>query len=342
MFDGNLELRWNLGSGVGLLRWPESLALSQWYQVEVRRSARLSELSVRLLSASSPVSTIRGYSQGTLSSLNLNGAVYVGGADSYVRTAASSGVAAGLNGCVRGLVVNGRSYTHATATAGVDVESCSSHPCISHGCAAGSTCEASSDFATSRCVCPIPQAGELCDVTIAFDNASFSGDSYAVYSNRESNPVTTRIEFSFRVLDSEGLIVWVGREGEDRSGDYLSIGVRGGQVQGLIDLGSGNTSWEFPNNLSDTSWHSFSLLHDNMELTVSLDSEVQNHTLAGERSQFNPTGGVWVGGYRDLELTGFSSGLNGCISGLTLSGQNVDLDNPGDVISSRNVISCDA
>ena len=331
-----------MGSGAGLLQCPEPLALSQWYQVEVRRAARLSELSVLLLSSGGPVLAIRGYSQGTLSSLNLNGNVYVGGADSYVRTAASSGVAAGLNGCVRGLVINGRSYTQAQATVGVDIESCSPHPCASHSCAAGSTCEPSPDFASSFCVCPIPQRGDLCDVTTAFESAAFSGDSYAEYRARGSDLITTRVEFSFRLSGSEGVIVWVGREGTDRNGDYLSVGVRGGLMQGRIDLGSGNTSWVFPNNISDTSWHNFSLLHHDTELTVTLDSDTQNHTLTGERSQFNPTGGVWIGGHRDLQLTGFSSGMNGCISGLTMYGQNVDLDNPGDVISSRNVIPCDS
>ena len=216
------------------------------------------------------------------------------------------------------------------------------HPCTSHACAAGSSCEASPDYSTFRCECPIPQAGDLCDVTISFESAAFSGNSYAEYSGRESNPVTTRIEFELRVWGSEGLVAWVGREGADRNGDYLSIGVRGSRIHGSIDLGSGATSWEFSSNISDHRWHNFSLFHDNMNLSLSLDSEMQTHMLAGDSSQFNPTGGVWVGGHRELDLTGFSSGLNGCISGLKLSGQNVDLDYPGDVISSRNVLSCDS
>lgn len=301
------------------------------------RTARLSQLNVSLLSSEASVSAISGNSPGTLSSLNSNGAIYVGGADSYVRTATSSGVATGLNGCIRGLVINGRTYSHAEATTGVDVESCSPHPCLSHSCPSGSSCEPSADFTNYSCVCHIPQTGELCDVMINFENASFSGDSYAVYPYY-SNPVTIEISLRFRTMDTDGVITWVGEEG----GDHLSIGLRGGQVHGSIDLGSGVTSWIFSQEVSDKSWHNISVFYEDNLLRATLDDYVEDIILAGQLVNFNPTGGVWVGGHEELEMTGFSSGLTGCVSELVFSGRRIDLDNPSEVISSRNVLSCDS
>ena len=301
------------------------------------RTERLSQLSVSLLSSEATVPAISGNSPGTLSSLNNNGDVYVGGADSYVRTAASSGVAAGLNGCIRGLIINGRTYSHSKATAGVDVESCSPHPCLSHSCASGSTCESSAEFTNYSCVCHIPQTGKLCDVMINFENASFSGDSYAVYSY-SSNPVTIKISLRLRTMDTEGVIVWVGEE----RGDHFSIGLRGGQVHGSIDLGSGVTSWIFSEDVSDTSWHNISVCYEDNQLKATLDNVVKDIILTGQFVNFNPTGEVWIGGHEDLEMTGFSSGLTGCVSELVLSGKIIDLDNPSEVFSSRNVLSCDS
>ncbi|KAI6654836.1 Neurogenic locus notch-like protein 1-like [Oopsacas minuta] len=337
VFEGRLELRWNLGSGVGLLQWPEALALFQWYRVEVRRTARLSELRVIIPGSQGNVSSIIGNSQGTLTSLNTNGVVYIGGADSYVRAATSSGVASGLNGCIRDLTINNRPYTHTSATKGIDIESCIPHPCISHVCSSGSTCESSGNFNSYSCVCSVPQTGELCDVIATFENASFSGDSYVEYSFI-SNPVTTEIALRFRTMYSEGLIAWVGIEG----GDYLSIGLRGGQVYGYIDLGSGVTSWSFDNIISYSIWHSLTLFHKNNELIVVLDSESLTIRLTGLSMHFNPTGGIWIGGHEDIEMTGFTSGLKGCVSQLSVSGLMIDLDNPSEIISSRNVISCDS
>ena len=301
------------------------------------RTARLSQLSVSLLTSEATVSAISGNSPGTLSSLNSNGAVYVGGADSYVRTAASSGVATGLNGCVRGLVINGRTYSHSEATAGVDVESCSPHPCVSHSCASGSTCKSSADFTNYSCACHIPLTGEMCDVMINFENASFSGDSYAVYPYT-SNPITIEISLRFRTMDTEGVIAWVGEE----RGDHLSIGLRGGQVHGSIDLGSGVTSWIFSEDVSDESWHNISVRYEDNQLRATLDDNIEDVMLTGQLENFNPTGGVWIGGHEELEMTGFSSGLTGCVSELVLSGTRIDLDNPSEVISSRNVLSCDS
>ena len=342
VFDGKLELRWNLGSGAGLLQTSEILSFSEWYQVEVRRTARRSELTILLLSSGNQEQeSISGYSQGSLTSLNTNGLVYVGGADSYVRTAASSGVAAGLNGCIRDLSINGREYSHSQADTGNDVESCSQHPCLSHSCDTGGTCQPSADFNTYSCACSIPHVGQLCNQTVSFENASFSGSSYAQYVSN-SNPVTTKMEFNLRLMRGEGLVLWIGREGGSSSRDYLVVGLRGGRLQGSFDAGSGNVSWVFETDINDGLWHRVRLNYEMKRLNVSVDSQRQELSLPGNSELFNPSGGLWVGGHQDLDVTGFSSGLKGCIGGLVVSGRAVDLDNPTEVIRSRNVLSCDS
>ena len=143
-------------------------------------------------------------------------------------------------------------------------------------------------------------------------------------------------------MDTEGVITWVGEEGGFRPS--TQIGLRGSwQVHvRSIDLGSGVTSWIFSQEVSDKSWHNISVFYEDNLLRATLDDYVEDIILAGQLVNFNPTGGVWVGGHEELEMTGFSSGLTGCVSELVFSGRRIDLDNPSEVISSRNVLSCDS
>ncbi|XP_057686455.1 agrin isoform X5 [Corythoichthys intestinalis] len=139
--NGKVELRFNTGSGTGIVVSNVEITPGRWHQLVVTRNRRLAMLSVD----NEP--HVEGESPRGTDGLNLDTNLFIGGVpdemtqDVRERTA----VASGLVGCIRLLDVNNRVLN--LQENGVDnlygsgVGECGNNPCLPNPCKNGATCQ---------------------------------------------------------------------------------------------------------------------------------------------------------------------------------------------------------
>uniref|UniRef100_A0A8C0L4U3 Basement membrane-specific heparan sulfate proteoglycan core protein n=1 Tax=Canis lupus dingo TaxID=286419 RepID=A0A8C0L4U3_CANLU len=148
MVGGHLEFRYELGSGLAVLRSPEPLALGHWHRVSAERLNKDGSLRVngrRPVLRSSP-----GKSQG----LNLHTLLYLGGVEPSVRLPPATNVSAHFHGCVGEVSVNGKRLDLTYSFLGSrGVGQCyTSSPCERQPCQNGATCMPAGEY-EFQCLC---------------------------------------------------------------------------------------------------------------------------------------------------------------------------------------------
>ena len=198
LVSGQVEFRYNLGSGEIFIQSEREIELGTWHTVTATLSFGLGELTV------DSDQLIAGASQSLFTILNTQNYVWLGGYTSSVNLSPVTGTVGGLRGCVLSLEINGSPLdVIADADSGLDVtqcniSSCSNQPCMNGGscieegpsfvcecptgvygplcngmadrcgsqpdlCANGATCMNSDDGLGFTCLCPIGRDGERCD-----------------------------------------------------------------------------------------------------------------------------------------------------------------------------------
>ncbi|XP_069893790.1 basement membrane-specific heparan sulfate proteoglycan core protein isoform X4 [Dipodomys merriami] len=158
MAGGHLEFRYELGSGLAVLRSPEPLALGRWHRVSAERLNKDGKLQVnrgRPVLRSSP-----GKSQG----LNLHTLLYLGGVEPSVKLAPAANVSAHFHGCVGEVSVNGKRLDLTYSFLGSrGVGQCyDSSPCERQPCRNGATCMPAGEY-EFQCLCQDGFKGDLCE-----------------------------------------------------------------------------------------------------------------------------------------------------------------------------------
>uniref|UniRef100_A0A8C0L457 Basement membrane-specific heparan sulfate proteoglycan core protein n=1 Tax=Canis lupus dingo TaxID=286419 RepID=A0A8C0L457_CANLU len=159
MVGGHLEFRYELGSGLAVLRSPEPLALGHWHRVSAERLNKDGSLRVngrRPVLRSSP-----GKSQG----LNLHTLLYLGGVEPSVRLPPATNVSAHFHGCVGEVSVNGKRLDLTYSFLGSrGVGQCyTSSPCERQPCQNGATCMPAGEY-EFQCLCLDGFKGDLCEL----------------------------------------------------------------------------------------------------------------------------------------------------------------------------------
>uniref|UniRef100_A0A8C7C7Q3 Basement membrane-specific heparan sulfate proteoglycan core protein n=1 Tax=Neovison vison TaxID=452646 RepID=A0A8C7C7Q3_NEOVI len=158
MVGGHLEFRYELGSGLAVLRSPEPLALGHWHRVSAERLNKDGSLRVNRrppVLRSSP-----GKSQG----LNLHTRLYLGGVEPSVRLPPATNVSTHFRGCVGEVSVNGKRLDLTYSFLGSrGIEQCySSSPCERQPCQNRGTCMPAGEF-EFQCLCADGFKGDLCE-----------------------------------------------------------------------------------------------------------------------------------------------------------------------------------
>ncbi|XP_048206407.1 basement membrane-specific heparan sulfate proteoglycan core protein isoform X3 [Perognathus longimembris pacificus] len=158
MTGGHLEFRYELGSGLAVLRSPEPLALGRWHRVSAERLNKDGRLQVnrgRPVLRSSP-----GKSQG----LNLHTLLYLGGVEPSVKLAPAANVSAHFRGCIGEVSVNGKRLDLTYSFLGSQgVGQCyDSSPCERQPCRNGATCMPAGEY-EFQCLCQDGFKGDLCE-----------------------------------------------------------------------------------------------------------------------------------------------------------------------------------
>ena len=151
-----MEVRYDLGSGPSVLVSSQAVTLGSWHMLVFRRYHQDGMLQI---DKSDPV---RGKASGRNKSLNIKGAMYVGGHPHMNRTGDLVGTYKGLQGCVRDLRIRRKSVGLVEGVEGVGVVSCSSHPCREGYCRNEGQCAAMEGRKKAVCSCIEQFRGKRC------------------------------------------------------------------------------------------------------------------------------------------------------------------------------------
>ena len=151
-----MEVRYDLGSGPSVLVSSQAVTLGSWHMLVFRRYHQDGMLQI---DKSDPV---RGKASGRNKSLNIKGAIYVGGHPYMNRTGDMAGTYKGLQGCVRDLRIRGKSIGLVEGVESVGVVSCSVHPCKEGYCRNEGQCEAREGEREPVCSCREGFRGRRC------------------------------------------------------------------------------------------------------------------------------------------------------------------------------------
>nr|XP_035965228.1 basement membrane-specific heparan sulfate proteoglycan core protein isoform X20 [Halichoerus grypus] len=158
MVGGHLEFRYELGSGLAVLRSPEPLALGHWHRASAERLNK--DGSLRVNSRAPVLRSSPGKSQG----LNLHTVLYLGGVEPSVRLPPAANVSAHFRGCVGEVSVNGKRLDLTYSFLGSrGVGQCyPSSPCERQPCRHGGTCVPAGED-EFQCLCAAGFKGDLCE-----------------------------------------------------------------------------------------------------------------------------------------------------------------------------------
>ncbi|XP_069466169.1 agrin isoform X1 [Ambystoma mexicanum] len=161
LVGGFVELRFNTGSGTGIISSKVPIELGKWHQLVVTRNRRNGMLSV------DGEAHVNGESPSGTDGLNLDTDLFLGGApeDQMLVVAERTSVSTGLKGCIRLLDVNNQVYD--LQEKGVDVlygsgvGECGNNPCHPNPCHHGAHCRIK-EAEMFHCECQNGYTGPTC------------------------------------------------------------------------------------------------------------------------------------------------------------------------------------
>lgn len=320
LINGYVEFRFNLGTGPLVVRSNDPITLMNWHYVFVTRTGRLGTLQVdqqEIITALSP---------GAFTQLTLSLSMFLGGIPNLMHVSQLAGITSSFIGCIQKLVINKRQIKLLEhALGGRNVANCQ-HPCLERPCYNGGSCQPTGDFYT--CHCRLGYSGNNCqkEVSEMIAEPMFSGNSYLHYVHKDIikriRGLKTDLSLQFKSLDSNGLIMWIGKL-EKESSDYLLIGITNGYLQLEYNLGSGAVV--ILNNytrIDDGKWHQLQLHRTGKNAIVKLDHTPSiSGSSSGALTQLNVDKNLYLGGMKDIPEKNFHyrMGLIGCLANLTLS-----------------------
>ncbi|XP_054637122.1 agrin isoform X1 [Dunckerocampus dactyliophorus] len=141
LVNGKVELRFNTGSGTGIVVSKVDVTQGPWHQLVVTRNRRSAILSVD----NEP--HVEGESPRGTDGLNLDTDLFIGGVPEEMKqdVRERTAVASGLIGCIRLLDVNNRvlnlQESGGDSLYGSGVGECGNNPCLPNPCKNGATCQ---------------------------------------------------------------------------------------------------------------------------------------------------------------------------------------------------------
>ncbi|XP_048872622.1 basement membrane-specific heparan sulfate proteoglycan core protein isoform X11 [Brienomyrus brachyistius] len=159
MVDNHVEFRYELGTGMAILRSRNPVKLGQWHQIEAERIDRDGSLKV------DQAREVRRSSPGKAQGLNIYTPMYLGGVPSMDILPKPANVSMLFKGCIGEVSINGKkvdlSYSF---TESRSISQCvDANPCERRPCRNGGTCLYSAEY-EFQCICQDGFEGELCEV----------------------------------------------------------------------------------------------------------------------------------------------------------------------------------
>ncbi|XP_053308483.1 basement membrane-specific heparan sulfate proteoglycan core protein [Spea bombifrons] len=158
MVGGHLEFRYELGSGLAILRSAQPIQLGRWHKVSAERLNKDGTMQVD----SNP--PIKRSSPGKSQGLNLKTLMYLGGADGSVELPSAANISQNFQGCIGEVSINGKkvdiSYSFIESR---DIGQCyDSSPCDRRPCLHGGRCMPTGEY-EYHCFCRDGFKGDRCE-----------------------------------------------------------------------------------------------------------------------------------------------------------------------------------
>uniref|UniRef100_A0A7N6ARY7 EGF like, fibronectin type III and laminin G domains n=1 Tax=Anabas testudineus TaxID=64144 RepID=A0A7N6ARY7_ANATE len=341
LVDRYVEFRFDCGSGGAVIRSEEQISLDTWHELRVSRTAKSGILQV---DSQRPK---EGIAEGAFTQINCSSPLYIGGVPEYDKTKRTAGVVRPFTGVIQKLILNDRTISITTGSAGGVNIANSAHPCVESPCANGGTCRPKWDG--YECDCPLGYDGRHCQkaVTEAIEIPQFIGRSYLTYDNRDIlkrvSGSRTNLFMRFKSTAKDGLLLWRGDSPMRPNSDFLSMGLQDSALTFSYNLGSGAVNIIVNGTFSDGKWHRVKAVRDGQsgKLTVD-DYGAKTGRSPGKMRQLNINGPLYVGGMKEIALhtnRQYVGGLVGCVSHFTLS-TDYHLALVEDAADGKNINTC--
>lgn len=167
--NGIVEFRYDLGSGVGIIRSATNMTLNTWHTITATRNGKDGSLQV------DGGEVVTGSSRGSFNFLDVELPFYVGGLNDFSVIHAEAGFHSSFTGCIEEVIVNSVAidFMNGTGNAGLCQPP---DPCANVTCLNGGSCMADLAEISFACECPIAFTGEFCE-------SSFDACSLALCKN---------------------------------------------------------------------------------------------------------------------------------------------------------------
>ncbi|XP_015782759.1 agrin isoform X2 [Tetranychus urticae] len=355
--DGRVEFRYNLGSGLVILRSPDKIPLRRKIRITAKIYHKEGLLSV---SGQDPVT---GRSLGLMKALNLADYLFIGSLPSdrsNNRTLHNLGVSSGLVGCLIKLTINHELINIAFPSskkivAQNGIRNCDSL-CHSLSCQSPADEPSPPDDDNSvdggfhrhdhqhhqhfshtnhhhQSVNYLSEHQSSTDNIIQKEmDLNFVPDfrltSFLIIDDHPNLAHVCQIELVFYSRALNGLILFSGPN-KYTKGDYLWITLVSGYLEFVFNLGSGPAYIRYPNQISLNKWYKVKAIRHRRKGTLQIDSgPIISGESKGNFNELNLRGSLHLGGVpNETTTTWFQSrypGLNGSIQYLHLNGHKWD------------------
>ncbi|KAH9383801.1 hypothetical protein HPB48_025571 [Haemaphysalis longicornis] len=290
--NGYVEFRFELGSGLGLLRSHAPVELDTWHTVQISREKKDAKLKV------DNQSEVSGTSAGRMMGLDLTQPLFVGSVPSFDKISRDNGYDIGFVGCVSEIKFGSHTLDLVKDSEQVGTtpcETCSVNPCLHDGkcqeapteagyrciCApgfSGRDCEKVGEACypgicgEGRCVnrptggldcyCPFGRTGLRCEkgkmplnlAEVAIVEPAFADDAFAAYPTPKNSQSSLKLNMKIKPKNLDDCLLVYCAQFPDSKGDFTSIGIHNGSLEFRFDTGSGPAIIRHPERLRPNEW----------------------------------------------------------------------------------------
>ncbi|XP_041360084.1 pikachurin-like [Gigantopelta aegis] len=317
LVDGFVELRFDCGTGLGVVRSPEAVTIGRWNYLTVWRDENKGGLQVNQQKA------VEGRSKGAYSRITLRLNLFLGGYSNMSAVVSRTMMRKRFVGCVQELIINGYKYDMRKGNLvgdsefGINVGECSEGICDNILCQNGGSCQPRSADA-HVCLCPLGTAGDFCQKRLEVHIPKFGGHSYLTYNGLDRKVLSyTDIEIVLKPSSPEGLILYNGYT-HDRIGDFVSLAMKEGFLEFRFDLGTGPAVLRSLKPVPLNRWHVVRASRTGLQGILQVDDQPKIEGDAqGAYTQLTLMKSLYVGGHKNFDETSkyanVSQSFAGCI-----------------------------
>ncbi|XP_041953837.1 basement membrane-specific heparan sulfate proteoglycan core protein isoform X8 [Alosa sapidissima] len=376
LVGGRPEFRFDVGSGMGHIRYPTPIRLGEFHTIELLRNHTLGTLIVDGEPA------INGSSQGKFQGLDLNEDLHVGGYPNYSQLAKTADLKTGFVGCIRQLILQGeevifkdldRSSTgvsncptcedqpcqnggvchdsnaslyKCTCPRGFKGSNCQHHAslhCHTEACGPDATCITRSNGLGYDCRCHLGKSGDKCmQGTLVTVPRFVNSDSYIAYPPLTNIHNDLRVELEFKPTAPDGLMFFCGGK-KMKTEDFVAVSMVGGHVEFRYELGSGQAVLRSQEPVTLGEWHRVAAGRLNKDGSLKVDEEREIKRASPGKSQgLNIHTPMFLGGVPSIDIlpkpANVSMLFQGCIGEVMINGKKVDLSYS--FTESRGIAQC--